>query len=233
VPRKRRSSAKSAAHAARVRQSAGKHASRAADADKGVQPTQSGGADPTTPGAKAPPKGRRAESNRESELALYLRTAYVEFSEDRTNPLFAFDGLSYIAAYYWAGEEPQPTDCVSVPWWVVNAIAECYVLYWNAVMAGHITTLGQAFGIEGKGQGKQRRMTVKLREHRDRRVALMIARMLESGMTVEDVISRIAKGTKLKERTLWRIWQQKGAQAKKSVAAFRTANSSGSDGSDG
>lgn len=171
------------------------------------------------------------QPDRAAELDWYLRTAFAQFSTDSTNPLFAFDGLSYIAAYHWADKEPSPEDSVAVPWWVIDVIAAGYQIYWDAALEGRSTTLGQAYGIESHGQGKQRRIATKLHELRDYRIALAVADIVKGGRRVEGAIAAVASEFKLGESTVWRAWRR-SARALAGTLVVPTIKTSGSDDSD-
>ena len=162
----------------------------------------------------------------------YMSAWRSKFENDPTNILPAIKGLQSVASYYWQFPDEQGSDSVGVPFWVVEVLSEGFFRYENARSADRTTTLGEAFGLEGGGQGKQPKLKEQRTIVRDRNIALSIAMQIAEELTVEEAVNLVAEQHSLSEKTVWPIWSKYKDLAQSSLNNYQTLKTSGSDESD-
>lgn len=153
------------------------------------------------------------------ELEEKLDTLHQMFRSDRSHVLPAFEAIQMIAACEWGREdglERIPMSGVEVPWWVVQALAIGFNRYTDARVNGRITKLGEAYGLEGGGQGKLPRVTQSARELSEQRLAMGIAKREQQGMALHDAIEAVIAetGSSLSFKRVEEIWAKYSAHAR-------------------
>ena len=149
---------------------------------------------------------------RSEELIFYLQMQRQRFEADRSNVLPAFGALTYIVTDFWHNAE-TPRDCdVTIPLWTLETIAEGFLRYQDAAESGHSVTFGEAYGIEGGGQGKEPRISIERRELRDIRLVTTIAFRKEQGIKIEASIQKMSEETDLSCSQVRRIWRSTGSK---------------------
>jgi len=163
---------------------------------------------------------------RPEELHLYLQMQRQLFEANRSHALPAFDALTYIVTEIWDNAE-TPRDCaVTIPLWIVETLAGGFLRYRNAAESGRSVTFGEAYGIEGGGQGKEPRILIEFRKLRDIRVVTTIAFRKEQGIKIEASIQEMSEKTGLSRSQVRRIWQKHRKQAVSAVRNLKTRMSS-------
>jgi hypothetical protein len=157
--------------------------------------------------------------SRDKELEIRLDTLYQAFRRDRSHALPALEAIGAIAALEWGREdglERIPTTRVAVPWWVVNVLADGFASYAVARAQGLTTTLGEAYRIEGGGQGKNPKVTQSAKELEDMRLVMGIGVRIQQGMTVRVAIeAMIAENlTSLSFDRVEKIWAKHSEKAR-------------------
>src|SRR3954471_14296254 len=127
----------------------------------------------------------------EQDLAIFLKMLEERFQEDTSDPLPAFEALNYIAAYVWQSEDSS-LQALQIPWWVVHALATGFNIYRRSAETTTPMTLGEAYSLEGGGQGKVPRVQRAVRELRDIRIAIAIAQAQEAGGKIEAALQNQA-----------------------------------------
>lgn len=166
-----------------------------------------------------------------------LRTVFVDayrahFELDTTNPLPAFDALSSLVVYWWERDEVPESGTINVPWWAGEIIAAGYQIYRAAHKEGRSTKLGEAYGIEGGGQGKQPRIRRHMRVSKDRDLALWVALELEKNSTYENAVAETVERCGVSESKIARAWRDLGEPVKERLRQFRRGQTSRSADSD-
>ncbi len=82
-------------------------------------------------------------------------------------------------------------------------------------------TLGEAYGLEGGGQGKEPRIQRSLRQLRDIRIATAIARAGMKGVKIEAALQEQADETRLSVGQVRRIWESNRDRAASAVRNFQ------------
>ena len=169
----------------------------------------------------------------DAELLLtdYLDACEHAFRGNTKTAFAAFEALASVAAFWWQPGR-NPPERVEVPWWALDVIASGFMIYNDEWDAGDNTGFGEAFGIEGGGQGTKPILAKVRKLRRDRNIALYIAMAVEKGVSVETAVADTAEHCSLNERTVWRIWGDLGTVARRKLSDYRTATSSGRDGRD-
>ena len=163
---------------------------------------------------------------RPEELSLNLEMQRQRFEADRSHALPAFDALTYIVTEIWHNGE-TPRDCdVTIPLWIVETLAIDFLRYQDAAENGHSMTFGEAYGIEGGGQGKEPRILIEKRELRDIRLVTTIASRKEQGIKIEASIQEMSEETDLSCSQVRRIWQKHRTQAVTAIRNLKTRVSS-------
>jgi hypothetical protein len=160
----------------------------------------------------------------EQDLAIFLMMLEEQFRKDTSDPLPAFEVLNYIASYIWKTEttETPSTDSIPVPWWVVQALAIGFNIYRDRAQSTTPMTLGEAYNLEGRGQGKNPRIQHELRQLRDIRIATAIALASANGVKIEAALQEQADKTRLSVGQVRRIWETNRGRASSAVRNFRT-----------
>jgi hypothetical protein len=156
----------------------------------------------------------------EQDLANILTTLETQFRSDTSDPLPAFEALSHIASYIWKQERP-PTHSVPVPWWIVETLAIGSNEYRDSASSVTPMTLGEAYNVEGRGQGKQPRVQRELRHRRDIRIATAIALADADGIKIEAALQEQANKTDLSLGQVRRIWEANRRHARSCVRNFK------------
>jgi hypothetical protein len=161
----------------------------------------------------------------EQDLAFFLTSLEEQFRLDPTNKLPAFEALAIIAAYVWQTDEPSPTT-VPVPWWVVDVLAFDFNKYRDAARSNARMTLGEAYQLEGGGQGKAPRVKLALSRIRDIRISTRIAFAQANGIKIEAALQQMADRTGLSLARVREIWELYRERATSSVRNFQTRKTS-------
>ena len=114
----------------------------------------------------------------------------------------------------WAGIRPDTP--VPVPWWIVAVISERWAEYLGL---DGIKTLGQAFDVEGRGQGKHRAVSVRDTERDHWGYALEVAYEHETGAarSVTDAIGTVAERWEKSYDTIHDVWKAHGKVSRAAV----------------
>lgn len=175
---------------------------------------------------ESPLKNEDWPLTRPEELSLNLQMQRQRFEADRSHALPAFDALTYIVTEIWGNAETSRDCDVTIPLWIVGTLAEGFLRYQDAAERGHSMTFGEAYGIEGGGQGKEPRILIEMRKLRDIRIATTIAFRKEHGIKIEASFQEMSKKTDLSCSQVRRIWQKHRKQAVRSVRNLKTRMSS-------
>jgi hypothetical protein len=84
-------------------------------------------------------------------------------------------------------------------------------------------TLGEAYNLEGQGQGKEPRIQRALRELRDMRIAIGIARAHAEGAQIKAALQDHADKAGLSLGQVRRVWEKNSKPATSAVKNFRRA----------
>jgi len=171
---------------------------------------------------ESPLQGEPWALSLEQDLAVFLIMLEEQFRADRSDPLPAFEALSYFASYVWQTEEPS-THTLPIPWWVVQALAIGFKKYRDTAESTAPITLGEAYKLEGGGQGKEPRIQRALRQLRDIRIATAIAQATVAGVKIEAVLKEQADNTRLSVGQVRRIWEKNRRRAINAVRNIRRA----------
>ncbi len=148
-------------------------------------------------------------------------TLEKRFRKDTSDPLPAFEALSYIASYVLRTEKPS-TYTLPIPWWVVQALVIGFNIYRDGAGSTTPITLGEAYKLEGGGQDKEPRIQRALRQLRDIRIATAIAQAEASGVKIEAALQEQSDKTGLSVGPVRRIWAMNRGRATTAVRNFRT-----------
>jgi len=159
--------------------------------------------------------------SREEELELNLELARFKYDQDQSTALAAFQALNYLVGYCWRQEKQPLDDIIPLPWWAAEVLAEGYLRYEETASSVAPKTLGEAFGMEGGGQGKARRIKTDLRDLRDMRIAIKLSMILEDGVLEEAALQRLATEANLSADRIKKIWDNKGKMAREALSNFR------------
>jgi hypothetical protein len=170
---------------------------------------------------ESPLQGEPWPLSLEQDLAAFLRMLEKRFRSDMSDPLPAFEALGYIAAYVWKTEKPSPCT-LPIPWWVVETLAIGFMKYRESAESTAPVTLGEAYQLEGRGQGKEPRIQRGLRQLRDIRIATAIASAKTDGIKLEAAFQEQANKTKLSVAQIRRIWETNHRRASSALRNLRT-----------
>lgn len=115
----------------------------------------------------------------------------------------------------------DPKSRVEIPWWVAWAISVGWSAY---IVDGATATLGQAFGVEERGQGKHRFVATQKTRNLRFGYALEVAYELASTQprpSVEVAVSTIAERFGVSEGTVSKAWKTHKSAAIKTVDTKR------------
>jgi hypothetical protein len=176
---------------------------------------------------ESPLHGKPWPFSLEQDLAVFLMILEDRFRNDTSNPLPAFEALNCIASYVWLTEkEKPPTYTLPIPWWVVQTLAIGFNIYRDRAVSTALTTLGEAYNLEGRGQGKNPRIQHELRQLRDIRIATAIALASANGVKIEAALQEQADKTRLSVGQVRRIWETNRGRASSAVRNLRTRTTS-------
>jgi hypothetical protein len=156
----------------------------------------------------------------ERDLAHILATLETQFRSDTSNPLPAFDALCHFAAYVWKHEE-APRHSILIPWWIVQTLAIGFSEYRDSADSTTPMTLGEAYNLEGRGQGKEPRVQRESRDLRNIRIVAAIALAAADGIKIEAALQEQADKTGLSASQVRRIWEANRRHAKSCVRNFK------------
>ncbi len=162
----------------------------------------------------------------------YMDTWKSKYENDSSNIIPALYGISAIACFYWQNPNKLGSPNVTVPFWAIEALSEGFMKYHQAKGSGRTTTLGEAFGLEGGGQGITPILKKTFKSDRNRKIALSIAIKIDGGISVEEAVNLVADEYDLSEKTIWPIWSNNKELVQSSLKNFLTLKTSGSDESD-
>ncbi len=156
------------------------------------------------------------------------------YATDPNTNFAAFETLAAIAGYWWSEttqvDRPDPNfgmppnTPVTVPWWVVHLLGRC----WRNYLIEPGKKAGEAFRLEGGGQGKKRRIDKFRTEHRNRLIALAVAfdrdQAKKDGrsLSVETAVFDVSEKFGIPSDTVWAAWKKHGAVARKSLTNFQS-----------
>ena len=168
------------------------------------------------------PEDARSIEARYIEEVHYLYQLAIAENSTRQMALSAFDALVMIGGYWrfvspqrkadpdW---EPQAEAQVTVPWWIVDNLAQAWVAYLDAPPA---KTFGETLGIEGGGQGKRRAKEAQMKKNRDLLLTLEVHKRRveakEGGqkLSLEKAYGSVAESTDTSVDIVRRAWRQHG-----------------------
>lgn len=157
----------------------------------------------------------------EEELEMNLELSRFKFDQDRSTALAAFQALNYLVTRWWQEGKQPLDDTIPLPWWAAEVLTEGYLRYQETVSSIAPKSLGEAFGMEGGGQGKQRRIKADLRKLRDIRIAIKLCMLLEDDVPKEAALQRLATEADLSADRIEKIWDNKGKKAREALLNFR------------
>ena len=159
-----------------------------------------------------------------------IRNLYNRTTEDpsrRQASLSAFEALSLLRGF-WAydappGEYPDAEHSahytIPVPWWIVDFLGRG----WDRYMEAPETTLGEALGLEGGGQGKPPAKRGWKMEIRNRWLAIMVAELrnehFQAGkrLSLENAFGQVATMAQSSEEIVRLAWRKHGRQVEASL----------------
>ena len=151
----------------------------------------------------------------------------ADFESDSSSALPAFWALAHCVAAQWTKVDQDDPAMIQLPYWAAQAVAIGFNNYREACESGRTTTFGEAFGVEGGGQGKQRKFARFEQERQKRTIALAIVLLQRTGQRRIDAIRQICNEYQIDERTAERYLQRWGALARRQLAIYLGDNSSG------
>ena len=164
---------------------------------------------------------------REEELGLFLEMEHQKFQEDRSHALPAFNALAYVVSSVWQREETGPPEAaVVLPKWVAETLAEGFFQYLDAAHEGNSISLGKAYGLEGRGQGKQPPAIREILNVRDIRLLTRIAQRKLAGIKLEAALQEMVDETGLSLSRVRRIWERDGKRALSALQNLRARKTS-------
>ena len=164
---------------------------------------------------------------------IYLKPLYQKAESDPHSYAVpaAFEALAVVAGC-WRGygkfqaPRPEPTGFVPVPVWALDTIAAGWIRYRAEDVKGR--TLGEALGIEGRGQGRRPRKESWNNWFRDLRLAKELYELRRDN-TYEDAVHAVAESNRVSESTVRRAWSAHGQAIEAAAASFTTSESGDSD----
>lgn len=163
----------------------------------------------------------------EEDLGLFLEMEHQKFQEDPSHALPAFNALAYVVSSVWQREETGPPEAsVVLPRWVAETLAERFFQYLDAAHEGQNISLGKAYGLEGRGQGKQPPVIREKINVRDIRLLTWIAQRKLAGIKIEAALQEMVDETGLSLSQVRRIWERDGKRALSGLQNIRTRKTS-------
>ena len=124
---------------------------------------------------------------------MYHNEGRLNAFQETDSVLFALDTLLAASLLAKSQSKGDPRELVGIPLWALNAVAERYDLYARAHITNRTTKFGEAFGIEGGGQGQKPKIRQHMRDARNRALCLSIALMKRrTEMTLDEIFSKLA-----------------------------------------
>lgn len=108
------------------------------------------------------------------ELVLHNFARFIQYEKD-ASVLHALDAILATNALVHSEGQDNPHLLVRVPLWALNAISGRYASYSDAHIEDRSTKFGEAFGVEGGGQGKPPKIRSHLKEARNRSLCMTVA----------------------------------------------------------
>jgi hypothetical protein len=158
-----------------------------------------------------------------------LAAMRTHFESDRSTALLAFQAVALCVATQWGKEGPDGPLLIQVPYWAAQAIAIGFKNYEGAHESGRSTTFGEAFGVEGGGQGKQPKLDQNARDRREQLIVVEIVRHQRQGQPRKDAIELACNQFDIDERTAKRYLKRWETLAKRQLAIYFGDNPSGGD----
>ncbi len=176
------------------------------------------------------PEKPNAGESRRPEVTLERVIAEVHFlhhlakteRSHRQMALSAFDALVMVALY-WRFEsprkkadpnwEPAPDAVVSVPWWIVDNLAQAWLAYLDAPSG---KTFGETLDLEGGGQGRHLAKESWKNRHRDLLLTLEVHRLRVEAkqkgekLSLETAYANIAASANSTEDIVRLAWRKHG-----------------------
>jgi hypothetical protein len=105
----------------------------------------------------------------------------------------------------------------------VEVIAAGYHTYQDSHAGGSKAKVkfGEAFQVEGRGQGKRPRIQDALKFNRDIRIAIHIVLLEEQGWKIEAAIQEISGRSGIHRNTIRNLWAERAEQARRALQLFR------------
>ncbi len=189
---------------------------------------------------KSQPPDDGTEALSQESLTLSQRTTLnairqlynltTDNSSRRQASLSAFEAL-FLLRGFWAfdappGEYPDAEhsahDMIPVPWWIVDILGRRWRRYMDAPER---SSLGEALGLEGGGQGKQPAKREWEKYLRDLRLAIAVAELrnqhFQKGkrLSLEKAFERVATMAQSSEDIVRMAWRKHGPNVKASLKA--------------
>ena len=154
----------------------------------------------------------------------------TENASKRQNSLSAFEALGLLREF-WAtnappGEYPDAEHAahytIPVPWWIVDILGPGWQRYMGSPER---STLGEALGIEGGGQGKHPAKREWTNYLRDLNLAIAVAEFRNQNfqrgkrLSLEKARKRVATYADCSEDMVIRAWKKHGPKVKASLEA--------------
>lgn len=163
----------------------------------------------------------------EEELALFLEMERQKLQADPSHAVPAFNALAYVLSAVWRRENTDlPETDVMLPKWVAEALAQGFFRYREAAHGGEYISLGEAYGLEGRGQGKQPPIIQEKNQSRGIRLVTTIAQRRLAGIKLEAALQEMVVATGLSLGQVRRIWERDGKRAISALENLRTRKSS-------
>jgi hypothetical protein len=140
--------------------------------------------------------------------------------------LLVYNAFKALAVTAWDIDQKRPdyplADTVALPFWAVSAIAERWITYERDGVSGQ--SMGEAFGLEGRGQGRQPFRRIRDTADVERELALRVAARRLAGpgrmrLTIERCCLEVAGNTGFTVRKVRTAWQHHGPAAKVKLGA--------------
>lgn len=163
----------------------------------------------------------------EQDLELFLQMEYERFRSDPSHALPAFNALAYATTGLWQNQQTHSSeDAITLPIWVAEVLTNGFLRYSKAAEENRFITLGEAYGIEGGGQGKLPRILNAAKELRDIRLATTVAQRKLDGIKLEAALQEMVDATGLSLGQVRRIWEKHRKKALSMLKNLRTRKTS-------
>lgn len=163
----------------------------------------------------------------EQELELFLQMEYERFRANPSNALPAFSALAYATTGHWQNKQTNSSKhTITLPIWVAEVLTEGFLRYFNAAEENSFISFGEAYRVEGGGQGKPPKILKEEKETRDIRIATMIAQHKLAGIKLESAFHELAAKTGLSRDHIRHIWEKHRKKALSALQNLRTRKTS-------